>query len=48
MKKARNYKEYKDYINHQKDKTTDPIRRKKWLNEEWGIKLNGFKKLFDK
>lgn len=47
MKRARNYREYKDYINHQKDKTTDPIKRKKWLNEEWELKLNGFKKIFN-
>lgn len=48
MKKARIYKEYQDYIKHQKNKTTDPKRRKKWLNEEWDLKLNGFEKLFSK
>ena len=42
------YKNYEEYINFQKTKTTDPIRRKKWLNEEWDLKLNGFNKQFQK
>jgi SAM-dependent methyltransferase len=35
-----------DYIEHQKIKTTNPKKIKKWLNEEWGLKLNGFKIIF--
>lgn len=41
-----NTKEHLDYINHQKEKTTDPSKIKKWLGEEWDIKLNGFKEIF--
>jgi len=32
----------------QKEKTTDPVRREKWLNKEWSSKLEGFKKIFNK
>ncbi len=39
--------EYSQYIDLQKHKTCDPERRKKWLTEEWGLKLNGFKKIFN-
>jgi len=35
-----------DYINHQKQKTTNPDKIKKWLEEEWDEKLNGFKEIF--
>ena len=38
---------YSDYINLQKEKTTDPARRKKWLNEEWDLKLKGFERIFN-
>jgi SAM-dependent methyltransferase len=41
-----NTKEHLDYINHQKEKTTNPNKIKKWLGEEWDIKLNGFKEIF--
>jgi SAM-dependent methyltransferase len=37
---------YSDYLDLQKKKTTDPIRRSKWLNEEWGLKLGGFSRIF--
>ena len=40
------HESYEDYINHQKEKTTDPVRRKKWLGEEWELKLSGFKQFF--
>jgi len=40
------YKGYDQYVEHQKKKTEDPVRRKKWLNEEWDLKLNGFKEIF--
>jgi len=39
---------YIEYINLQKEKTTDPVRREKWLNGEWLSKLGGFKKVFNK
>lgn len=41
-----NSQKHLDYINHQKEKTTNPAKIKKWLGEEWDIKLNGFKKIF--
>ena len=40
------YKNYEEYIDFQKTKTTDPVRREKWLNEEWDLKLNGFNDVF--
>ncbi len=46
MTQVRQYKKYSDYIDHQKEKTLDPVRRKKWLNEEWQLKLDGFKEAF--
>ena len=39
---------YIKYVNLQKEKTTDPIRREKWLNNEWSSKLEGFKNVFNK
>ena len=39
--------QYSSYINKQKEKTTDPVRIKKWFNEEWQIKLDGFKNIFE-
>lgn len=41
-----NSQKHLDYINHQKAKTTDPSKIKKWLGKEWNIKLNGFKEIF--
>jgi ubiquinone/menaquinone biosynthesis C-methylase UbiE len=46
MRKTHVYEKYEDYIEHQKEKTTDPRRRHKWLNEEWSLKLNGFAEIF--
>lgn len=40
--------DYNDYLELQKEKTTDPTRRAKWLNEEWNLKLDGFKNIFVK
>ncbi len=45
--KKREYKDYQEYIDHQKEKTEDPTKREKWLNEEWEYKINAFKKIFD-
>ena len=41
-----NKNKYADYISLQKEKTTDPKRREKWLNQEWDLKLNGFERIF--
>ena len=41
-----NYEDYNDYIEYQKEKTEDKERQKKWLNEEWELKINIFKLLF--
>lgn len=41
-------KDYENYLNHQMSKTLDPKRIKKWKNEEWQIKLNGFKDIFNR
>ena len=40
------YNSYHEYIKHQKLKTLDKARIKKWLGKEWQIKLDGFKELF--
>ena len=42
------YDSYDAYIKHQKIKTTDQNRIKKWLNEEWEIKYNGFIEIFSR
>ena len=47
MEKTHNYNNYQEYIDFQKIKTTDPKRRNKWLNEEWDLKINIFKRLFN-
>ena len=46
MKKMHSYDEYQQYLDHQKVKTLDPQRRKKWLNQEWDLKVGGFKGIF--
>ncbi len=35
MRMLKDYETYDDYVEHQKEKTLDPVRRKKWLGEEW-------------
>lgn len=47
MKVLRDYKNYEDYIRHQKEKSLDPKRVEKWLNEEWTPKVKMFKEIFD-
>lgn len=42
------YKNYQEYVEHQKSKTMQPERINKWLNEEWAVKLNGFKNIFER
>jgi SAM-dependent methyltransferase len=44
----KDYETYDDYVEHQKEKTLDPVRRKKWLGEEWELKLNGFTEIFQR
>ena len=34
MKVTREYEDYQLYLDHQKEKSDDPKRVKKWLNEE--------------
>ena len=48
MKQSRYYSDYNDYIEFQSEKTLNPEKRKKWLGEEWSLKLEGFKKEFQK
>jgi SAM-dependent methyltransferase len=43
----REYESYDDYVRHQKEKTTDPVRREKWLGAEWQLKLDGFREIFE-
>tara|TARA_B100000886_G_scaffold340451_1_gene310093 strand:+ start:4327 stop:4995 length:669 start_codon:yes stop_codon:yes gene_type:complete len=40
------YNKYSDYLNHQKNKTTNPDKIKVWLGEEWNIKYYGFLEIF--
>ena len=49
MKKANDrHGSYDEYIDFQKQKTEDPVRREKWLGEEWDSKINGFVDIFTK
>lgn len=41
-----NHKDYSEYIIHQKNKTLNPERIKKWFGEEWEIKYEGFLEIF--
>ena len=43
---GKEYNNYDEYICHQKEKTLDPNRRKKWLNEEWNQKIIQFNDIF--
>ena len=45
--KRKKFENYEEYVKFQKEKTEDPIRREKWLGEEWDLKLNGFSDLFN-
>lgn len=46
--KVREYENYEDYVKFQSEKTLDPVRRKKWLEDEWQLKIDGFKAEFNK
>lgn len=43
---TRRYGSYQEYLEHQKQKTLDPLRREKWLGKEWELKIQGFEQLF--
>ena len=45
---VRHYEDYNKYIEFQKTKTLNPVKREKWLGEEWRLKIDGFKKEFTK
>lgn len=42
------HQEYNNYLKHQKNKTTDPKKIKKWLEEEWDVKYKGFHEIFNR
>lgn len=42
------FNSYQQYVDFQKEKTMDPLKRNKWLNDEWNTKLEYFKIFFDK
>ncbi len=42
IRQTRQYRSYEEYVTHQKLKTEDAVRRRKWLGAEWNLKLNGF------
>lgn len=48
IESVRQYEDYDDYVRHQKEKTTDPERIRKWKEDEWNWKLTGFKEIFER
>ena len=48
MKKTHTYNDYEQYVNFQKLKTTDPKRQEKWKTTEWRLKIDIFKKEFER
>jgi len=48
MKVIRDYDNYEDYVAHQKEKSLDPKRVEKWLNEEWKPKVRMFTQIFQR
>ena len=48
MIKTTEYQNYEDYCIRQMSKTLDPVRRQKWLSDEWEPKIEGFMKVFSK
>ena len=48
LKLLNRHSNYDSYIEKQKEKTLDANRIKIWLGEEWDIKLDGFRKLFER
>lgn len=41
------YNNYQEYVNFQLIKTKDKSKQKKWLNEEWRLKIDIFKNIFN-
>ena len=48
MKVTREYEDYQLYLDHQKEKSEDPKRVRKWLNEEWNQKIKMFTRIFER
>ena len=48
LKVFKRHQSYESYVLKQKHKTLDSKRIKKWLGEEWEVKLDGFRKLFSR
>lgn len=46
MKLLHKYPTYDEYINHQRTKTEDPVRRLTWGTDEWDNRVNWFTELF--
>ena len=42
------HKKYEDYVNKQLEKTLNKNKIKKWKGEEWQIKVDGFRHLFNR
>lgn len=42
------YRDYEEYISHQVKKTNSPDKIKRWFNEEWKIKYDGFVNIFER
>lgn len=39
---------YDKYVAKQKEKTLDPMRIRRWQNEEWKVKYDGFRNAFER
>ncbi len=39
--------DYPEYIELQKEKTLDPVRRALWFGDEWQFKIDGFREVFE-
>lgn len=46
MKQPHKYNQYKEYVEHQLEKTGDKTKQYKWKNNEWRLKIDIFKRLF--
>lgn len=47
MENTHAYKNYNDYVAFQLKKTSDKTKQKNWLGEEWRLKIDIFKNLFN-
>jgi len=48
MKVIREYDDYNNYLEHQKEKSLDPARIEKWKGKEWEPKVEMFTKIFQR